>query len=227
GYPITATTVPSGSIQYSNATQGALLFPAPGAGLNYYLAKADMSANCPSAMYLIDRLVSIGGFVGNNTTLQSNSTPALTRFTSGAGVMMMLEQYGTTSLGGTASTLTASYTNQNGVAGQQAVVPSQTWGITGEIQRAVVLPLAAGDTGVQSVQSVQWGTATGGSGTFCITLFKLLRAIPAGNKRQMQDVFNTNLTPINAAACLALLGVTAGSSVPKLQVSGSLTLIQA
>lgn len=209
-----AAAQPTGSITYDHTTLGALNFPSPGAGLNWYLARMDLcSSAAVSCVWVIDRLCSIGGGVGNVTTSQTMATPTLpTRGNSGAGVMMMLECYSTSTLGATASILTVTYTNQAGTGSRTASTTSMSWGGAGTVGRCVILPLAAGDTGVQSVQSVQFGTNTTAAGAFAITLFRPIRlAIANGVSRLPTDGFGCNLQKIDPLSCLSFIGVSSSA----------------
>lgn len=134
-----------------------------------------------SGMVLIcDRLSHQGGLSGTVTTAQTTNLPtaALTRYTDGVGVMLGLTIY--TQIGTTATTVSASYTNQAGTSGQ--TTPLVAFGGTGfrEATRCVLLPLASGDTGVRAVASVTVTATTGTAGAFGVTLFKPLYAIIGG-----------------------------------------------
>ncbi len=85
---------------------------------------------------------------------------------------------GNTQIGTTATTVTTSYTNQAGTAGQasQATVFGGT--AFREVNRAIILPLAQGDTGVRAVASVTVLATTGTAGNFGVTLYKPLMIFP-------------------------------------------------
>lgn len=127
---------------------------------------------------IIDRLSHQDGLSGTVTTAQTTRLPtaALTRYTDGVGVMAALTIYA--AVGVTATTVTASYTNQAGTAGQTTAAVA--FGSPGfrEAGRLVLLPLAAGDTGVRSVESVTLAGTTGTAGHFGVVLFKPLAMIP-------------------------------------------------
>lgn len=126
-----------------------------------------------------DRLSHQGGLSGTVITSQTTNLPtaALTRDTSGLGVMAGLEIY--TAIGTTAQTATVSYTNHAGISGRtsQAVVI----GGTNDLGASVFLPISLqdGDLGVRSVASVLLSGSTGTAGNFGVTLFKPLFLIPA------------------------------------------------
>jgi hypothetical protein len=152
----------------------------PGGGNDLWLAAVDVISSVPANvgmhLMLIDRLSHMGGLSATTTTAQNVNTAALTRYTLGAGVMMGVEIY--TQIGTTATTLTASYTDQDNNSGITS--PVITFGGTSyrEVNTLLVLPLAEGDTGVRSVQTVTVAATTGTAGNFGVTLFKPLALIP-------------------------------------------------
>lgn len=178
------STPPAGSIPTTAAvpdrtTVGALGQSNPGGSeQRAFLERFGFTYNNVSAggiYLLVDRLAHNGGLDGTVTTAQSNGAwPALTRYTTGAGVWAAIEVY--TAIGTTQTTATMSYTNDQGTAGQT----SQTIkaGGTGRNQPRRLLPmsLASGDKGVRAVASVTLAATTGTAGNFGVTLFKTLGA---------------------------------------------------
>jgi hypothetical protein len=138
------------------------------------------SASVTNVFLVCDRLSHQGGLSGIVTTAQTTNLPtaALTRNTTGADVMMGVEIYA--QIGSTATTITASYTNQAGVAGKitQAVVFGGGSG-NQAVSRFYVATLADGDTGVRSVESVTVAATTGTAGNFGVVLFKPIMMLPA------------------------------------------------
>jgi hypothetical protein len=147
----------------------------------YLIGARTNSAGATGVYFIVDRLSHQGGLGAVTTSTQTTNLPtaALTRYTDGVGVMIGLTIY--TTIGGTASTITASYTNQAGVSGRTTAV--QAIGGTGNntAPRMIFLPLAAGDTGVRSVESVTLAASTGTAGNFGVTLFKILGAVCVDN----------------------------------------------
>jgi hypothetical protein len=129
-----------------------------------------------STIIIADRLSHQGGLSGTTTGAQTTNLPtaALTRYTDGVGVMLGITIY--TAVGATATTITASYTNQAGTSGQ--TTPLTVFGGTGfnAANRMCLLPLASGDTGVRAVASVTITASTLTAGNFGVTLFKPLAA---------------------------------------------------
>jgi hypothetical protein len=173
GSPSGATSNPTTAVVVTNATAGAFKQTTPASGARKRLLSIVAAGLTTGVLVIYDRLVQHGGMSGTatgaqTTNLTSSTTPALTRHTSGVGVELWLEIY--TAIGGTARTVTASYTNTTPTAGQ--TTQATTWGGTAfaEVDRLVALPIASGDTGVTSVQSVTNSATTGTAGNFGITL---------------------------------------------------------
>jgi hypothetical protein len=138
------------------------------------LARALTSIANPAVWIVCDRLSHQGGLSGIVTTPQTTNLPtaALTRYTSGVGVLVALEIY--SAVGTTLQAPTVEYTNQAGVGGR--VSPPAWFGGTDnrEARRLIPVSLQAGDTGVRSVQSVTLGASTGTAGNFGVTLYRPL-----------------------------------------------------
>lgn len=179
GFP-GAGAVPSTAATCDRTTAGSLGQTDPLVELR--LALQSMWQGTTNAMnvtiYVCDRLVHSGGLSGIVTTAQTVNTPAVPRYTPATdNLMAAIETY--VAIGATQTTLTASYTNQAGTAGQtsQPIVI----GGTSQLQAAgLLLPisLASGDTGVKSVENVTLAATTGTAGNFGVTIFKPLMAFP-------------------------------------------------
>jgi hypothetical protein len=190
--------------------------PAVGSGrLTIMGARLNPSSIGGQAVILVDMLNVSGGLSGIVTTAQTTNLPtaALTRFTSGEGVMAGLCIW--SSVGGTATTVTVSYTNQAGTPGQISTA-TQIGGsnVANTVGRILPIPLAAGDTGVQSVESVTLAGTTGTGGNFGVCLFKPL-AMLAMNDFQGAQVFDAistggftgALAEVHPDACLSVFGI--------------------
>jgi hypothetical protein len=148
-----------------------------GSGLQNSIVGYRLSALNPGTYIICDRLAHSGGLSGTTTGAQTTNlpTPTLTRHTSGVGVMIGLTIY--TAIGNTATTVSATYTNQGGTGSR--VTPLVQIGATGfnATNRMIVLPLQSGDSGVRDVANVTLTATTGTAGNFGVTLFKPLYAI--------------------------------------------------
>lgn len=239
---------PTSAVAPTRATAGALLsggeqlFNSGGSFKNFlvgaHLSTSPISAltnrNTPKLVLLCDRLSHQGGLSGTTTGAQTTNLPtaALTRYTSGLGVMMRLDIYA--AVGSTPGVdVTASYTNQAGTSGQTSVATQL--GATGyrELGRSIILPLASGDSGVQAVASVTITSTTGTAGNFGVTLFKPLAAFitTGGVEEQFHEPVLTGnmfggLPEIVDDACLEWLTFSFYTTSTSDVVMGQLTIAE-
>lgn len=163
---------PTAAAAPARTIAGAMGQANPNSGTQRYVVKVGVSQQSPMVLTLCDRLSHQGGLSAVTTGAQTTNLPtaALTRNTNGVGVQAGLEIY--TQIGASAVTITASYTNDAGTPGQttQAIA----WGGTNnrENNRILPLPLAVGDEGVRSVESVTNSLSTGTIGNFGVTLYR-------------------------------------------------------
>lgn len=104
--------------------------------------------------------------------------------------------------GATGTTLTVSYTNQAGTAGRSTSVAFPASPVLGQM---LYVPLAAGDTGIRSVQSGTLAVSTGTVGDFGFLLIEPLNTIsvPAANiGNPAQSAYDTGFAKIDNNACL-------------------------
>ena len=169
---------------------------------------------------LYDRLLQNGGLSGTNTSAQTVGG-TLTRNTGGEGNQIWAEIY--TLIGTTATTITASYTNQAGVSGR--TTKAVAIGGTGnrEAERMLPLPLQDGDTGVQAVASATLAATTGTAGSFGITVVRplglgLISAAALGYWRDYVAGL-PGLPLIDPDACLALSFYANSTAAPQLMLA--------
>lgn len=140
----------------------------------------------PSIVELVDVLGYYPLTTNTITTAQTLiNTLSLPRYTDGAGVRAYIVAVGT--MGAGTPNITMTYTNQAGVSGR--TMPVTVSAVTTAVQGHIVhsdpsagkyfpfLPLAAGDTGIRSVQSIQL-SATMTSGSMALVLCKPLTSLP-------------------------------------------------
>jgi hypothetical protein len=187
-------------------------------------------ANASAGLILVDLLNVNGGLSGTVTTAQTTNLPtaALTRHTSGEGVMAGIVIY--TTLGTTATTITISYTNSSGVGSRTSTATS--FGATGfrEGGLLIPIPLQAGDTGVQSIESVTVTATTGLAGNFGVCLFKPLAMISLESATGVMplDAVSTgciigSLCEIDPDACLTIIAFSSLTT----QLTGAVILTEA
>ena len=174
--PDGATSNPTTAEACTSTTVGAL--GQPNSNTTLRLAQLNLSTAQLGCVIIADRLSHQGGLSGVATSAQTTNLPtaALTRYTDGVGVMAGIEIY--TQIGTTATTVSASYTNQAGSGSR--TTNSAVIGGTGfrEVGRVITLTPEGGDTGFQAVASVTVAVSTGTAGAIGVTLFKPLICVP-------------------------------------------------
>jgi hypothetical protein len=146
-----ALTSYGGQIPWTNPVSG-----------NSYLAKLQASSSVACRLNLLDRLWHNSGITATTTaaqTINSVTFPArdLNGATAGNGVMVAIEVSSATTNASAITNMTMSYTNSSGTAGKTATISS--FPATAAAGTFVPFQLAAGDNGVQSIQSLTLGTS--------------------------------------------------------------------
>jgi hypothetical protein len=162
-----ALTTYSGQIPFSNPVSG-----------NTYLGRFAGQATQAGRLLLLDRLWHNSGITITSTsaqTINSVAWPArdVAGTTNGDGVYIGVEV--STATGSGTPTLTINYTNQSGTAGKTAtnVISTVASSIAGTFYP---IGLAAGDTGVRSVQTFTL-SATWTSGTIHLVAYRMLASL--------------------------------------------------
>ena len=198
-----------------NTTTGGLIQTDPGGGRTKRMTGFYVCCNQTGTAILYDRLLHISGLNGTTTPGAQTVGGTLTRYTDGIGNQIWVEIY--TQIGASATTITASYTDQGSASGQTTTATAI--GGTGlrEAQRIIPLPLATGDYGVQAVASVTLAATTGTAGDFGVTVAHPLApgnidVIAAG---QWVDLLRgVGPIEIKTDACLALAFLANTTTVP-------------
>lgn len=166
------STVPNGIIYHTD----------PAGGLNSYLSRFVAQVTQAGTLFLCDRLWDCGPAI-NSTSLQTLSQPTLPArdangATAGLGVQIGIEVVGATS--STAAVCSALYTDSGNNSGNTSTfldLPTAAVNVQGNFYR---MNLAAGDQGVQSVQSITFSTAWT-SGTIALVAYRVLAAVEIAN----------------------------------------------
>jgi hypothetical protein len=145
-----SSSIPAGAIPHVDPVSG-----------NSYLARLSAMATQSGVLLLCDRLW-VNQLTVNSTSLQSITTPTwpardAAGSTDGDGILVGIETSAAASA--TAATITMTYTNEANAGSKTANfvdAPSAAVTLAGAFFR---LGLAAGDKGVRSIQSFQFGTA--------------------------------------------------------------------
>ena len=163
-----AATAPSPGLNGAALTSyaGQIPFTNPVSG-NTYLWQFEVVTSASAGtfataqvVYLLDRLWHNSGIVATTTTEQaitSGAMPArdINGSTNGEGLMAALE-VSTTGTNGAVTTITLNYTNSAGTAGRTATMAS--FPATALAGTFIPFQLAAGDTGIRSIQGITLGT---------------------------------------------------------------------
>lgn len=208
GAPVQGGT-PSTAAACTSADTGAIQFVNPvgtGRVLRASMFLTDTNNENNSGHFILaDRLTHQGGLSGTAAGAQTTNLPtaALTRYTTGDDVLLLLETYSTSS----GTNVTVSYTNQAGTAGRTSVggeaVPT-------EATQTRMLPLQQGDTGIRAVASVTIGTPGATAGNFGVTLAYPIVAVQVKAWERACDLeaifgLGSWFPQVNSNACLYVL----------------------
>lgn len=203
----------------TKATAGAIPFTNPVALLKNYLASLNGNSSVASVVMLYDRLWHAGSFgLGALGAQALAGQPALTRpDAAGEDAEIWLEIASAFAAG--ATTIEVTYTNSLGVAGRTTGASAPLASVI--IGRMFPMPLQAGDTGVQKIESIIVGGATN-TGTVNVLLLRKLAqgSMPAVATGFDKDSFALGLPEISPDACLAVavLPLSTSSGTPMLEL---------
>lgn len=186
---MTITATPGAVMTNANVGSWGLGWPVTSSTTTRYLLSFGYAAaQIINFAQVVDILEAVGTVaLGSSGTTTFTSPPALTRYTTGAGVMMIWEV--TTVFGGTAATLQMTYTDQAGTTNQTtaAIGVRSTAAIVSMLQPSVVgslannipfIPLASGDYGVRAYTNVIMAGTAMGSGAGNLYLYYPLMWVP-------------------------------------------------
>jgi hypothetical protein len=184
-----ALTTYAGQIPFANPVSGSA-----------YLARFQGMCTIPGTLMLVDRLWHNSGIVVTTTTAQTINSAAfpardLNASTNGEGVLIGLEIM--TATGAGAATPSISYTNQSGTAGKTGsmIVTYAASSIAGTFYP---FSLAAGDTGVRSIQTYT-GSVSMTSGSVSLVAYKVLASLEltAGNVPNALDAITSGFPKLH------------------------------
>lgn len=194
-----------------------------------------VATGVPGVLMLVDMQGYYPGINMNVATAQTlTGTPTL-RYTNGVGVRAFLVVTATT--GATAHNLSMSYTNQSATAGKtlpvtvsctaSAIAPHITHSGTAANNYGAFLPLASGDTGIQSVQTVTLSAASG-AGTAALVLARPLLTLPLTTVSiaAERDLINQlpSLPRVYDGACLTWLYFAGAATAASTNFYGSVEM---
>ena len=193
------------------------------------------TTSVPGTLMLVDLQGYYPGISNNTTSAQTLvGTPTL-RYTNGEGCRMYWVQ--TAVAGATAQNIALSYTDQAGNAGNAlgATVAMTASGIAGHISHAGTaannygpfLPLASGDTGVRSVQTVTFSAANTGTGALCIARPLAQITLSVAGLMTEKDLLNQipSLPVIKDGACLVWLYGAGAATTASTTFAGGIEVV--
>lgn len=200
-------------------------------------AMTAVATGAPGVLMLVDIALYYPGINVNLATAQTLvNTTTLTRYTTGAGLFPFFEVGATT--GATAHNIALSYTNQAGTAGRalgatvamtaSAIVPHIAHSGTASNNYGPFLPLAAGDTGVRSVQTLTFSAASGTASTGTLVLAKPILRVPL-TVASIPTILNTTfdmppMPQIVDGACLAWIYFAGAATAAATPFNGNIDL---
>lgn len=235
GYP-PATTFPGTALTWVTCTDatgdGTTRFGIPHGGnvsalikhLSTMAAWSTAATGVPAVLQLVDVQGYWPGINMNVNTAQTLLGTPVHRYTDGAGCRLFLSARATT--GATAHNLAVSYTNSGSVGSRtlpvtvactaSAIVPHIVHSGVAANNYGPFLPMASGDVGVKSVQTVTLSAASGTASTAALVLARPLAQIPLSIAALMTEKDFWNQLPsapqIKDGACLGFL-LGAGAAV--------------
>lgn len=183
-----------------------------------------VATGVPSVLMLCDMQGYYPGINMNTLSAQTLlGTPTL-RYTNGTGCRAFLRVLSTT--GATAHNVALSYTNQASTAGRalpvtvactaSAIVPHVTHSGTAANNYGPFLPMASGDTGIKSVQTITLSAASGSASTAALVIVKPLATLPlttlgvAGERDLMNQL--PSMPQVKDGACLTWMLFTGAAA---------------
>lgn len=163
---------------------GQIPFTNPGAGSSY-LYRFAASASLAGTLMLCDRLWHNSGYTATTTAAENTTHPGIPArdangTANGDGVLLAIEVSGATTNGSAITNMTATYTNQAGTGSKTATISSTRpgGGFPASAAAGSFIPfeLAAGDTGVRSVQALTKGTSLV-TGTVHLVQYRVLATL--------------------------------------------------
>lgn len=248
GYP-PATTYPGTALTWVTCTEsggdGTTRFGIPHGGnvsalikhLSTMAAWSTAATGVPSVLQLVDVQGYWPGINMNVSTVQTLLGTPVHRYTDGAGCRLFLAARATT--GATAHNIAMSYTNSANTAGRtlpvtvaataSAIVPHIVHSGTAANNYGPFLPMASGDLGVKSVQTVTLSAASGTASTAVLVLAKPLATIPLSIASLMTEKDFWNQLPsapqIKDGACLGFILGTGAAVAASTTFAGSLETV--
>jgi len=217
GTGTTPTATLTGEVETS-ADVGAYPYSSSGQS---YVGNFQVYSTVSGTLLMYDRLWSTSGLSATSVASQTINSVALTRETTGESVEAWYDIYAV--MGAGAGTFQMNYTDQAGNTGNNTSAITNV--TTMAASRALPINLlAAGDSGVRSIQSIVFNT-TRVSGTSGLTLRKLVATLPVvANVAGVFDVFDLGMPKIGTDSCIEFIWLA--SSATATNIAWKFNIIQ-
>jgi hypothetical protein len=212
---------PSGGVP-TDATAGYPTINAFGVGNTGYLTRVSYASTVACRLELWDKLYAVGittAQLGTLQTLTLSSQPSISgRIPGGTdynGLRIFVEI--TTTMSASATTINVTYTRGDGTTGRTAA--ATTGSLSGfTAGRWVELPLAAGDIGVQKIESVIIGGATNAAGALNVIIARPLwqNRVPVVGYGDINGLDKTGMVQVfeNSAIVMTVVADSTSSGIP-------------
>lgn len=217
-----ALTTATTGVCPTDATAGYPSINAFAGGAKGYLSRVAFASSVVGRIEVWDRLfgINVSLLALATTTLASQASYA-SRVPNGTdyrGLRIFLEI--TAAVSATATTVTVTYTNQDGTTGRTTGATASLSGFT--VNRLVELPLQAGDTGVQKIESVVVGGTVATTGSVNVIVLRPLWTgrVPLVNGGDIHGLDKTGMPEVFADSALYVTCIpdSTSSGVPDLNI---------
>lgn len=215
GAGVLAGTSTAAGVVPTDATAGCPAIDAFGGGATGYLMQVDFGSSVACRMKLFDMVFKAGAYAFNANAALAAQPSYAARMPGGSFGDTMIWIEAVTAFTGN-PTFTITYTNQAATPGRTAVLAA---GLAPTVGRMLLIPLQAGDTGIQKIDNVTCTVAT--AGTFNVLV---LRPIWSGrcktaNDGDTHDIAKTGQAVLfaDSALVLAVCPDSTATGIPELE----------
>jgi len=211
GTSTTAGVVPT------DATAGCPTITAFGGGATGYLAQVDFGSSVACRMKIFDMLWKAGAYTFNANVTLSAQPSYSARMPGGSYTDTQIWIEAVTAFTGNLS-IAVTYTNQDGTTGR--TTGTVATGIAPTLGRMIQLPLQAGDSGVQKIESVVATVST--VGTFNVLVLRPLWSgrVKVANDGDVHDLAKTGMPVLfaDSAITAAVAADSTATGIPELEL---------
>lgn len=222
-----AGTSTAAGVVPTDATAGCPTIDAFGSGNTGYIAHIDFGSSVASRIKLFDMVFKAGayGFAAGTTTLSAQ--PSFSSRMPGGSYndTQIWIEVSTAFVTGTAWTVVVTYTNQSGTTAKSTGALGNLAAAALTLGRMYQLPLAAGDTGVQKIESVivtNGGTAMT-AGAFNVLVLRPLWSgrVKINNDGDVHDLTKTGMSEVfaDSAIVAAVAADSTATGIPELEIT--------